>query len=495
MKAMEPAVPLHRPMRMFRQISVLLALCLTLVPCLRADDQSEAEVTSILTTGAWRVMDGGRMITRVFKADGTFSSASIPMFGGGNIQAPPAYQPDGQWKIGNGKIILMFANGRDLQQIDLPINPRFARMINQDGQPMMMMRMPGPQGMPGQLNQPIPQVPQSTPVPTPVPSPPPVASADDQQSAAHVVQAYHDSLVFVSGNEGSGSGFIATIGKGAFLVTNCHVVAEIHDAAFKTLDGSIVQGGAASAAVGEDIFCMQLPQGGRPFEIMQGVDTNAAIGDSVVVLGNAEGAGVVNTIVGKIVGIGPNLVEVDAPFVPGNSGSPIVHLKTGKVIGVATYTVTNKYDLTTDQKLKDPIIRRFGYRLNSVKAWQPVNWSAFNAQSAQMHNIESLTADLYDFFRDLGEHQGRVTPGRATNPIIKNRINDWLEAKGHNHSITDQQEADENLISFLKVACQSDVSAAQRQISYDYFQRDLADQQQSRAQMEKAFEEILKVVQ
>ena len=72
---------------------------------------------------------------------------------------------------------------------------------------------------------------------------------------------------------------------------------------------------------------------------MDHVDENASIDDDVVVLGNAEGGGVINTIKGKIVGVGPNLVEVDAAFVPGNSGSPIIHLKTGKVIGVATYLI------------------------------------------------------------------------------------------------------------------------------------------------------------
>ena len=143
---------------------------------------------------------------------------------------------------------------------------------------------------------------------------------------------------------------------------------------------------------------------------MKDVDANAAIGDSVVVLGNAEGGGVVNTIIGKIVGIGPNLVEIDAPFVPGNSGSPIVHLKSGKVIGVATYLVTNQYDLSTNQHLKKPVVRRFGYRVDSVKAWQPVNWRLFDLQAAEMENITRLTDDLYDFFRDLDENRGPSHP-------------------------------------------------------------------------------------
>jgi hypothetical protein len=225
---------------------------------------------------------------------------------------------------------------------------------------------------------------------------------------------------------------------------------------------------------------------------MKNVDQNAAVGDDVVVLGNAEGAGVVNPIAGTIVGIGPNLLEIDAPFVPGNSGSPIVHLKSGKVIGVATYLITNQFDLSTDTKLKQPVVRRFGFRLDSVKGWQPVDWRSFDAQAARMEEIEGMTRDLYNFFREMDENKGRVTPGFHTSPLIKERIDDWLAAKSHNPSVEDAQEADANFISFLKIACESDIAAAQRQISYDYFQHNLADQKRIRDAMAKALQEIIR---
>ncbi len=40
------------------------------------------------------------------------------------------------------------------------------------------------------------------------------------------------------------------------------------------------------------------------------------------------------------------LVEVDAKFVEGNSGSPIIHVKTGKVIGIATFALKAEPGLT-----------------------------------------------------------------------------------------------------------------------------------------------------
>ena len=97
---------------------------------------------------------------------------------------------------------------------------------------------------------------------------------------------------------------------------------------------------------------------------------------------------------GRIVGVGPNLVEVDAPFKPGNSGSPIIHLKSGKVTGIATYLTIRKFDSATKLPVQTPIVRRFGYRVDSVKTWQPVQWPAFLAQARQMEAIDALTADL-----------------------------------------------------------------------------------------------------
>jgi len=369
------------------------------------------------------------------------------------------------------------------------------------------------QATPQPVQPPGPPVAGTAPIPAPAVAP--AVPPAHQLSASEIVTAYHNSLVFVTGKEASGSGFIASMNGRNYLVTNAHVAAGINDAAFKSLDGTVVQGGAASVAVGHDIFCMQMPAGGKPLEIMQGVDANAAIGDDVVVLGNAEGQGVINTITGKITGIGPDLVEIDAQFVPGNSGSPIIHLKTGKVIGVATYIVTTfastapakdgsggdetpapnkkgkkKKKENTPDPTPSQVIRRFGYRLDDAKTWQAVNWQTFYAQAAVMKNIETLTADLDDFFRDLYEHKGGVTPGRHTNPVIKSRIDQWLENKATSHSSSDEAWEDKNFISFLEISCQSDIAAAQRQLTYE-----LADQKQTRDAMAKAFEEIIKGLQ
>lgn len=53
----------------------------------------------------------------------------------------------------------------------------------------------------------------------------------------------------------------------------------------------------------------------------------------------------------------------------------------------------------------------------------------------------------------------------------------------------------QNFIAFLKVACQADVTAEKPRLSYDYFQRGLAEQQQWRNQIAEVFDKIIKDIQ
>ena len=436
--------------------AIFLALCLLITslagaPRLRAD-QDHQEVIDMLTKGQW--MFHG--VIRTFNPDGTYSSKSAK----------------GTWSIKGNELDISL--GRSMMRFNLPLDPSGTPGVSAGGITQTLSRVGSGEG--------------GRPLVAPA-SP----SGELGRSAAHLIQAYHGSFVFVNGAEGAGSGFVAAMGKGNFLVTNVHVAAGIPGAEFKSLDGATIQSGSPSMASGEDIFCMALPAGGTPLPVMSEVESNATVGDDVVVLGNAEGEGVLNTITGKIVGIGPNLVEVDAPFVPGNSGSPIIHLKTGKVIGVATYLIVKEYDLTTKRKMVRREIRRFGYRLDNVKQWQAVNWGAFRQQAAEIESITGLTDDLYDLLNDLVESRGDITRGRHTNPALKDGLQKWFQSQKSQQDWrgTFRSTGNEELVLFLKTVCAADIGMARRQISYDYFQRQLAEQKQYRDLMVKAFEEIL----
>ncbi len=318
----------------------------------------------------------------------------------------------------------------------------------------------------------------------------PVVMAGAGERAAELIRENSGALVFIENSDGSGSGFVCTIGGRKFVVTNQHVIAGTQGVRFTLLDREPLKTGAAAAASGHDIMTFAADAAPRAMEMMAGVEKEAAVGDEVAVLGNAEGARVIRPFVGKLVGIGPNLVEVSAEFVPGNSGSPIVHLKSGKVIGVATYAVVRQIDSLTGRR--NPQVRRFGFRLDSVKQWQPVVWAAYNEEFLAISKVQARTADLADLLNDIGA-DGRIDVERHKNDAIRRPLEKFVEAtsrKGLNER--DRTRAVQDLMATMRTACQSDVSQAQQRVRYDFFARALGDEGKVRTEFYKVFDAILK---
>lgn len=302
--------------------------------------------------------------------------------------------------------------------------------------------------------------------------------------AAQLVKDYRNGLVFVEGKTGQGSGFIVDYKAQKYLFTNAHVMAGVRAPQFKLLDLSPVRVGNAVAAVGHDVLALAVLAGGSALPCVESVDQETSIGDQVVVLGNAEGAGVVNLLQGSIVGIGPNLVEVNAPFVPGNSGSPIIHLRSGKVIGIATYMIVRRMGPQGES------VRRFGYRLDSIQQWQPVDWNRFYAEADMVGKIEKTTAEFSALLEDFGKN-GKATRS-YTSPAIRSALEAFSVSLRNGVGRADGEQVAERLLSSLRAASARDVRDAKASIGYDYFKRQLETESRDREEITKFFDQALK---
>jgi hypothetical protein len=314
------------------------------------------------------------------------------------------------------------------------------------------------------------------------------ASAEEQ--AAELVKTHGGSLVLVEDKGGAGSGFVCSFGGKKFVFTNQHVVAGHAGASLTLLDQSQLKTGQAAAAVGHDIMSLALLSDAKAMEMMTEVEKNVSIGDDVAVLGNPEGARVIKPLTGKLVGIGPNLIEVTAEFVPGNSGSPIVHLQSGKVIGIATYLTMR--DMAGLSGRAAPKVRRFGYRLDSVKQWQPVAWPAYNQEYATMEGIKARTHDLAALLREMSR-TGGVNASLHQNPAIRRPLEKFDQAAAGKSIVpVDRARAVKDLMSALRSATESDVLQANARLRYDFFRKELTEEQQVRGQFYKIFDELMK---
>lgn len=310
----------------------------------------------------------------------------------------------------------------------------------------------------------------------------------ETRNTPQLTREHSNSLVFVEGKAGAGTGFVCDIGGKKFVVTNQHVVAGNAEAKFTLLDQSPIRTGQAAAAVGHDIMTFALLSDTKAMEMMTDVEKNAAIGDDVAVLGNSNGDRVIAPIAGKLLGIGPDRVEVSAEFVTGNSGSPIIHLKSGKVIAIATYATVRRIDSITGRPKEPPEVKRFGFRLDSVKQWQPVAWPAYTAEFRTLEKIEARTLELLKLLRTRN-----LSATSYTDPAIRSSLERYANAgKGLGLIKTDPLTAARDLANSLRNACDSDITQASPQVKYDHFRHILGEHQKLRAEFYKAFDEMMK---
>jgi S1-C subfamily serine protease len=329
------------------------------------------------------------------------------------------------------------------------------------------------------------------------PLPAPSASAPAEPGPApdfgDLVQHYSGALILVKATEGSGSGFVCKAADGQVrLLTNIHVVAGMKQPQFTALNGTRLNVANPEAAVGRDIFrtTINAPPAAA-LDLVTDLESTVKIGDDVVVLGNSGGGGVVTKLEGKLVGIGPDRVEVSAEFIPGNSGSPIVHVPSGKVIGIATY-LTKRYEEFAGKGANpsgDSTIRRFGFRVDKVAQWQPVNWAAFQGEAEQIRRIEQLTGDVFDF---LGSLRKKSRSDFATDTLRRPAMQ-WLSVVNKPHvSPSDRLAATRGFLGSLRAMVRGDVYAADGQLRYDYFRNELSQQREIRDRLYEAFDDDVK---
>jgi len=203
-------------------------------------------------------------------------------------------------------------------------------------------------------------------------------------------------LVIIKGDASTGSGFIAKLHNQFFVVTNQHVLSGNTKFTVTGMDGTVYPtNGALFGAVNYDVAILKIPDEAAKYslEVMDDPLNNAKVGAPVTVPGNSLGAGVTLQINGKLLGIGPALVEVDAKFVPGNSGSPIIDRRSGQVIGMATLSITYKQDVTKQFGLASDT-RWFGYRLDNIDpntGWQKLDWTRFSAEGLKISMMQNLS--------------------------------------------------------------------------------------------------------
>lgn len=319
---------------------------------------------------------------------------------------------------------------------------------------------------------PAPDKPSATPEAEASPSPTPSS------------QSVQEALLIVTSKEGAGSGFVAQIKGVNYLITNAHVIAGATRLEMKSLSGQTLTPGKGRLAVGHDVAAFEVDKVPMFLEVAPDVGGQVSIGDEVVIYGNSLGASVATEIRGKVLGIGPNEIEVDAPFVPGNSGSPIIHVKTGKVIGIASYIRTRKGDdLTKDSDIKE--IRRFGYRLDTIAKWQDLNWPLFQREAAVIQGIEEFTGDYDAFWQYVAKKKPSAFELGSRNHRLQRHIRDFQGSINRRISDADFHKALTSFLRGLKSESMQEFLPGRPVPQYWFLQKQWAEQKDIREEISK----------
>ena len=181
-------------------------------------------------------------------------------------------------------------------------------------------------------------------------------------------------LVIVKSDNREGSGFLVNEAGCVYLYTNEHVVRGKNVPLVSDLSGNIIELDDFELAKGLDMvrFAVKNRTDGL---VLNSQEIN--LNEPIAVFGNSDGVGVATALNGKVIGIGPTLLEVSAEFVQGNSGSPVLSMD-GKVLGVVAFAINaseNENWLKKDTRFNG--VRRFALRVTNV-VWEKIDWKVYS---------------------------------------------------------------------------------------------------------------------
>ena len=225
------------------------------------------------------------------------------------------------------------------------------------------------------------------------------ASADDDGGKVSFADV-NKALVFIETGVGRGSAFIAEMDGTWYIISNQHNFVNAKKLELRAMHGGLLEFSGFEYNRNRDLVRLELPPEQRAgLTALRIEQQSPGIGDAVAIYGNSAGGNVATELKGKVLGVGPRDIEVDASIVPGNSGSPILN-DAGHVLGVATY-LSFALNFEGNEKQKQIFkgtrfgkTRRYGVRIPN-DGWVQAEMRPFLQQTYQLNDAKNYLELLH----------------------------------------------------------------------------------------------------
>jgi len=235
----------------------------------------------------------------------------------------------------------------------------------------------------------------SAPLPKPGSIPAPGPSSQLSQPEPYSTVDIQKSIVLVQSGAAKGTGFLLRLNRKPYVVSNLHVVDNGERLWLQTKEGKTLKPIGMELSRTSDLvrFAINPSSITSDMKLLEYEQNTVNLGDEIRVLGNSMGSRVITEIEGKVLGVGPDEIEVSSRFVQGNSGSPIVN-QAGKVVGVATYATRGQAKNWVQRNSRFNEIRYFGVRITEGTQWMATSPAVLRQHRTRMADSMQYMEDI-----------------------------------------------------------------------------------------------------
>lgn len=206
------------------------------------------------------------------------------------------------------------------------------------------------------------------------------------------------SVFIVKTDKKTGTGFLVGFDGADFFISNLHVVNGALSLEVYNHKGTKVElPKEVEVNLNEDLFRFKVQD-------KKGVQlaTSSKIGETVTAYGNSQGSNVLTESKGKVLGVGPDIIEVSCDIVQGNSGGPILN-ENGQVVGIATFLTYEENKWLEGSRFSN--VRKFALKIKDGQRWCTMPLESFLKDSEILMKMEESLEQIVEIAFEFSKNE------------------------------------------------------------------------------------------